>query len=287
MRDTFSDGDSQNQDLPNQSIRLFNGRANNIRIDAPGSVTFDTTPAGTGSEAYWGFFTAPGAPVTLGVGDKLSVSVNFSVSGFAGTGQDIRWGVLNSLGTRNATNLGGGQNDATFVNDTGYGMQFYASGTGSPFVLGRRAVLTGANPFNSFGDFATIAGTGATQRQALANDTPYTLTYSIERLTETSVLLSADVTGGELAGLSYSGIENSPEPNTAFDYFTFRIGGSAFARQVAFTGILVEYIPAPPVILKPTAAIQPHRADGQQRYDDGGGGGRRDRLPVGEGPGAD
>ena len=63
--------------------------------------------------------------------------------------------------TRNTTNLGGGQNDATFINDPGYGLDFYASGGGNPFVLGRRAVLSNANVFNNFGDFSTIAGSGA------------------------------------------------------------------------------------------------------------------------------
>src|SRR5580704_5189780 len=136
--DTFANGDSQNQDLANNSLWLFNGRANNVRTDQVGSVTFDVTPAGTSSEAFWAYFTNAGSPIVLGVGDKLSVSVTFSLSGFLANGQDVRFGVFDSLGTRNTTNLTGGQNDSTFINDTGYALDFYASGAGSAFVIGRR-----------------------------------------------------------------------------------------------------------------------------------------------------
>src|ERR1700694_5778849 len=103
--DTFADGNSQNQDLANNSLWLYNGRTNNTRTDATGSVTFDVRPAGTSSEAVWAYFTKAGSPVTLGVGDKLSVAVTFSLSGFTNNGQDVRWGVLDSQGTRNTTNL--------------------------------------------------------------------------------------------------------------------------------------------------------------------------------------
>lgn len=246
--DAFADGDSQNQDLPG-SLRVFNGRTNNIRTDQTGSVTFDVRPAGTSSEAFWAYFTDAGSPVVLGVGDKLSVSVTFSVSGFLANGADIRWGVLDSLGTRNTTNLSGGMNDSTFVGDPGYGLDFYASGAGNPFVLGRRTVLSSANVFNSFGDFATIPGSGAMSRQPLSDGTPYTLTYSIERLRQTETRLSATVTGGNLDGLTYSGVESAATPATSFDYFAFRIGGTSFASKIAFTRLLVEYLPAAPIIV--------------------------------------
>ena len=247
--DRFADGNSQNQNLANNSLRVFNGRANTVRTDATGSVTFDVTNAG-GSEAFWAYFTNAGSPVTLGVGDRLSVAMTFSVSGFGGTGQDIRFGVLDSLGTRNTTNLTAGMNDATFINDTGYGLQYYASGAGSPFVVGRRALLTGANPFNNFGDFATIStgASGATARQALMNDVPYTLNYTITRLTANETQIEAGVTGGALDNLSYKVVESSIAPEMTFDYFAFRIAGAAFATKVTFTRLLVDYTPQPPVI---------------------------------------
>src|SRR5437660_9283750 len=113
--DTFANGNSQVQDLANNSLWLFNGRTNNLRLEQVGSVTFDITPAGTSSEAFWAYFTNAGSPIVLAVGDKLSVSMTFSLAGFLANGQDIRFGVLDSQGTRNSTNLAGEQNDATFI----------------------------------------------------------------------------------------------------------------------------------------------------------------------------
>src|SRR5439155_25877264 len=171
------------------------GRTTTVRTDQAGSVTFDVTPTGTSSEAFWAYFTKAGSPIVMGPGDKLSVSVTFSLSGFQNNGADVRWGVFDSLGTRNTANLAGGQNDATFIDDPGYGLDYFASGTGSPFVIGRRAVLSSANVFNSFGDFTPITGSGASARQPLTDNIPYTLTYTIERSPATSTRIYASVTG--------------------------------------------------------------------------------------------
>src|SRR5438270_4360328 len=73
LDDTFADGNSQNQDLTRNSVWLYNGRSVTTRTDAPGSVTFDVTPVAGSSEGFWAYFTNAGSPVTLGVGDKLTV----------------------------------------------------------------------------------------------------------------------------------------------------------------------------------------------------------------------
>src|SRR5262245_50190874 len=249
INDTYADGNSQNQDLANNSIRLFNGRSapNTVRTDAVGSVTFDETNQAS-SDGFWGFFTNSGSPVTLKIGDKLSVSGTFVLTGFTAGGQDIRFGVLNSLGTRNANNTTGGMNDPSFINDPGYALDFFPSGTGSPFVIWRRTTLTSGNVFNTAGDFTAIPGSGATVRQTLANATPYTLSYTIERLTATDTRISVAVTGGALSNLNFSSTESSGSPNTAFDYFGFRVANNTFAQKIQFTNWLVDYTPGLPVI---------------------------------------
>ena len=50
--DKFADGDSQNQDLENNSLRLFNGRTTTVRTDQAGSVTFDVTATGASSGRF-------------------------------------------------------------------------------------------------------------------------------------------------------------------------------------------------------------------------------------------
>src|SRR5829696_2960371 len=89
--DTFQDANSQNQALPS-SIRVFNGRSTTVRTDTIGSVAF--SPASTSSEGFWGFFT-DGGPVTLNVGDRLTVSTSFSLQGVGPSGgTDLRFGVF-------------------------------------------------------------------------------------------------------------------------------------------------------------------------------------------------
>ena len=254
LDDTFADGSSVNQALP-ASARIFKGRSTTVRTDAVGSVTYDMTATGSNSEAFWGYFTNSGSPVTLAVGDKLSVAGTFALTGCVCTGQDIRFGVLNSLGTRNANDLTGGQNDSTFSGDPGYALGFAPSGTGAPFTIYRRTNLNVNNVFNTFGDFTAIPGTGATARQQLANGTPYTLTYTIERLSATDTRISVAVTGGALNNLNYTSVESSATPNTAFDYFAFRVGGANFAQKVTFTNWKAEHTPALPVI---TSQPQPN-----------------------------
>jgi pectin methylesterase-like acyl-CoA thioesterase len=254
VNDTFADGNSQNQDLPNNSIRIFNGRSGTVRTDAVGSVNFNISGA-AGAEGFWGYFTNSGAPVTLNVGDKLTVSGTFTFTVFGANSQDIRFGVLNSLGSRNANNLTGGMNDPSFVNDTGYALDFFPSGSGAPFTILRRTVLTAGNLFNSIGDFTAIPGTGATTRQTLASNIPYTLTYSIERLSASDTKVSVAVTGGTLSNLNFTSVESSATPNTAFDYFAFRIPGNTFAQAIKFTNWAVDYTAALPVI---TSQPQPN-----------------------------
>ncbi len=254
--DTFANGNSQLQDIPHNSLFVFNGRTNNIRTDQVGSLSLDMTPASTSSEAIWAFFTDAGKPVNLGVGDTLTVAVTFSTTGFKNNGQDVRFGLLDSQGTRNTTNLAGGMNDATFIGDTGYGLDYYASGTGSPFVIGRHTVFTNANLFNNFGDFATINGTGATDRQTIVDGVKYTLTYTIQRTSATNTSITASLTGGAISGLTYTAVENSPSPATTFDYFAFRIGGTNFSNALSFYDLAVSYIPSAPVI---TSQPQPSK----------------------------
>ena len=264
VNDTFADGNSQNQNLANNSLQVFNSRAaatgaRTVRTDSVGSVEFDMTPLGTGSEAFWAYFTNSGSPVTLSVGDKVSFSGTFTLAGFPGGSADIRFGLLDSKGTRNTANLTGGQNNAAFGDDTGYGAQFFGSGTGSPFILYRRDVSNPVttNIFNSMGagtGWASLSGAGASARQTLANATPYTFTYTVERLSATDNRVTIAVTGGTLSGLTYAATESGPNPNTTFDWFTFRVAGTNFATRMAFSRLAVEYTPSLPAI---TAQPQP------------------------------
>src|SRR5215211_1688146 len=139
VNDTFADANSQNQNVSNNSVRLFNGRAGTVRTDSAGSVNFNVAAAG-GSEGFWGFFT-DGAPVTLGVGDRLKVSAQFSVQNIntSSLGADLRFGLFDSKGTRTTANTTGGINSPTFSDDPGYAARLAGTTGGTPpFTVHRR-----------------------------------------------------------------------------------------------------------------------------------------------------
>lgn len=240
-------------DPANPVLRLFKGRSGTVRTDQPGQAVFDITNAG-GSEAVWAFFTEPNRPVRLAPGDKISVAITFSVSGFAGNGQDIRFGLFDSQETRNTGDLTGGMNQATFIGDPGYGLQYFASGSGSAFNIARRTNLTGGNIFNSFADFVSLPaapGSVNPSRTNLEANTAYTLEWTVHRISAAETRVSVSI-----AGLTFNTTDTGIDLPDQFDYFGFRVIGPAFAQRIAFSRIRVDYDPAPPVF---TLQPQPGR----------------------------
>jgi len=261
LNDIFADGNSQNQDLPNNSIRIFNGRAGTVRTDAVGSVTFDTTSAG-GSEGFWGFFT-DGAPINLGVGDRLTTQVKFTAQNINATNNfaDLRFGLFDSKGTRNTANTTGGINSPTFTDDTGYATRLAGTATSNtpPFTLHRRTTIPGASDplLNILGaEYTAITPVTGSTRAPLVNGTPYIFTFTVERLTATDTRLTVSITDAGSFNLNSSAVESSATPNTTFDWFGFRVPNGLFS-QITFTQWRVELTPAAPVItVQPAPANQ-------------------------------
>jgi len=287
--DTFSDGSSRNQDLTANSLNVFDGRtgptgtsggANFTRTEAVGSFRLNLATS-TSSQAAWAFFTGNQtsttgtppvssgawtntAPLALQVGDTLTFLEKFSVSGLK-SGQDIRVGLFDSGGTRTMANTTGGQNDASFSNDLGYGLDFFLSPGSPAFLIGKRDLALASslsslnNPFLNLGSFPALPGApGAIlpATQTLANDTVYTLTLSVYRKDAGTNVITATVSGGALpSGYSWQVVDGNA-PQTTFDSFTAaRFNGAAFADSITFTAFQVIYSPALPVITaQPTFA---------------------------------
>jgi pectin methylesterase-like acyl-CoA thioesterase len=260
VNDTFADANSQNQSLASDSVRIFNGRAATVRSDAAGSVNFNLA-AVTSSEGFWGFFT-DGAPVTLGVGDRLAVTAKFSVQGIHATNNaaDMRFGLFDSKLTRTTANTTGGLNSPTFTDDTGYGTRLAgtaASGT-PPFTVHRRTTPSATDPLSNIisttvAEWSAVTVTGGSPRAALVNGMPYTFTFTVERVSAADTRITVRLTDGASLNLSSTATETSQTPATTFDWFGFRVP-TGFASDVKFTQWSADYTPAAPVI---TAQPQP------------------------------
>src|SRR5215212_7970496 len=218
VNDTFADANSQNQALSNNSVHIFNGRAGTVRTDAAGSVNFQIAAAG-GSEGFWGFFT-DGAPVTLGVGDRLKVSTRFSVQNVNATslGADLRFGLFDSRGTRTAANTTGGINSPTFSDDPGYATRLAGTTGGTPpFTVHRRVSPSATDPLanvisTTVAEYAALTVTGGSARAPLANGTPYTFTFTVERTSATETKVTVSMTDGGSFNLSTTAAETSTNP---------------------------------------------------------------------------
>jgi uncharacterized repeat protein (TIGR02543 family) len=252
MNDSFADGERLTLAPPNSAAWL-KAQSSTVATVAPGSARFTWNT--TSADMISGYFTIAGSPVTLGVGDTLNLSATFSFTGLnpaaiGAPSPGLRFGILDSKGSRPADN--GGTSNAVYIGDTGYGLftsiSTVGATSGSAFTLNRRTTITTNNIFNTGADFTTI-GAGGGPARAFADNTDYTLTYSITRLSATQTRLSASISGGAIGDTyNFSTTETSAAPETTFDYFGWRVGSSNFAASVAFKNLFVTIGLTPPTI---------------------------------------
>jgi pectate lyase/pectin methylesterase-like acyl-CoA thioesterase len=250
MNDGFADGERLTL-APPASATWLKAQGSTTATMATGSAQFTWNT--TSADMISAYFTSAGSPVTLGVGDTLSVSVTFSFTGLnpaaiASPSPGLRFGILDSKGSRPADN--GGTSNAVYISDTGYGLftSISTAGGGTAFTLNRRTTITSNNVFNTGADFTTIGSGGGTAR-SFADNTDYVLTYSLTRLSATQTRLAASITGGTLGdAYNFSTMETNAAPDTTFDYFGWRVGSSNFAASITFKNLSVTLGIVPPAI---------------------------------------
>src|SRR5215475_5688622 len=259
MNDSFADGERLTF-APPASATWLKAQSSTATTVAPGSARFTWNT--TSADMISGLFTSAGSPVTLGVGDTLNLSVTFSFTGLnpdaiAAPSPGLRFGILDSKGTRPADSVGTSNN--AYTGDTGYGLftsiSTAASTSGSAFTLNRRTTLSSNNIFNTGADFTTI-GAGGGPAQAFADNTDYTLNYSIARISATENRITASITGGSLGdAYNFSTTETGATPQTTFDYFGWRVGSSNFAASITFKNLSVNLGLTPPSITAQPAGV--------------------------------
>ena len=253
VHDTFADGEHATLSPPD-SVRWTDSQALDTVTDAAvvsGQGAMVITTGSTSSSQITGYFTLNGQPVTLAVGEKLVIRLRLAFTGLNSANPSyaqVRGGVFDSLGDR-----------ATSAGDTGYAffLKFTTSGgTSNPFALYRRTTTTATNLFSAGADFTQIGSSGGGAYQNLSDSTDYTLSYTIERSTATTTLLTLGLSGGSIpAGYSQTVTETSATPATSFDYLAFRIPQMAFATTVSVKELSADYFP-----LAPTISVQPSPA---------------------------
>lgn len=233
LDDTFADGTRTNQNLPNDSAWFTTSAANMRAFTNVLSVTNLST-----SSSWWTYFTTPGSPVSLGVGDTLQVTLAFTVSGVGAqnTSKNLRFGLYNSTGVRPTT-------DGSLPTVGYLGYIFFSNfgatwGTGNE--LRYRTAFSSNDPLSASGD-STVLATGASVSgtPAFSNNVPYTLDLIVTRSNATTVVFSATYGGGGLTNSVTA--TDSTAVFTNFDMIQIRPSGAATtATNFNFTRVTVS-----------------------------------------------
>ncbi|AHF91457.1 hypothetical protein OPIT5_15755 [Opitutaceae bacterium TAV5] len=237
--------DRLTSNLPTTSTWYTSGTADRITYDTTNGGSITQT-VGANTSQLLTYFTDAGSPVSLGVGETLSVKFDFKLAGVVSANNALRIGVLNSRGTR-ITEDAAGTNNATFNQYRGYALLANPGAeTGNPFNLYQRS-RNNNNLISSASALSTSALASGGTATVLSDSVSYTGVFSITRISETatsitfSILNSSGTTLSSLTAQDDSGY-------ITFDTFVITGMGGANALE-SFTlenvTISVSAIPEP------------------------------------------
>jgi len=205
---SFSDGDRLTQNLPN-SARWYSGGASNNVSAASGALVFTGDSGGSSPGSIHGgglaYFTAAGKPISLAVGQSLTLSFNYSSSQSDSGDWDFGFGLYNSGGLRIAAD-NSGFNNSIFNKYTGY----EAAGILGPDIsgLGRYKIasrtLSGNNLLAS--SFYTIFGGNVKQIAGTNAGQTYAASLTLSAINATNLVLTSVIAGQTLTRTNVSGV---------------------------------------------------------------------------------
>jgi hypothetical protein len=163
---------------------------------APGALTVSNNS----SAQFLGYFTTSAAPVSLKVGQNVTLTFTFSFAGTLAPTTDqtaFRIGLFNSGGARISSDITTLSSSSTFEAYSGYAAMMSPATAG--LSLRKRVVLASTNKNNLIGTAATVYGAplASSASQSLATGVDYTAVVRAER-TSTGLEFTVTLTGGGL-----------------------------------------------------------------------------------------
>jgi hypothetical protein len=209
-----------------------------------------TQPTGsTSSMAY----LAHWSPVSLQVGQKMTVSLTASFAGLPTT-TGFRLGIFDSKGTlisSDATSPNQTSESTTFAGDTGYAwtgngsLAIGTASTGALYNTGERTTLTATNLFSAAGDFTPLGSSNGTNA-GFANGTQYTFSMTFDYQAANNLVMSTLLSGGSYgAGQVSTAVTDTTPSATTFDYFIIRVANANAFESITFHGLEISVIPEP------------------------------------------
>jgi pectate lyase len=244
LDDTFADGKRNVQSLPTESAWYASSAS--ALTAAPGAMTLTL-----GSSAVLGvtYFT-PNAtsPVSLSVGDTLSVTITYTFSSVApqNSSQGFRLAACNFGTNRAAADFGSSSSQGGNVQ--GYGL-FQTMGltfnNATPTDIRKRTTLTDNSLLGTSGDWTSLGtGPGNTNNfPGFTNGLQYTLQITIQRTDVNTVVVSDTWLNSATGAILSTSVTDAGATNFNFDGIALRPQSAATtASSIVFNEVRVEYI---------------------------------------------
>jgi hypothetical protein len=260
LDDKWSDGSRAESKRPKESA-VWVGPNAGVAV-AEDAISVTLTPS---SQKIWTYFTDK-EPVTLKVGQKLQASVSFVPRGSLSesTSRSMRFGLFhdptNPRVEKDLNNDGGGP-DAPWTDAKGYAVQVLVTGgeysSTRPFDLGKRTNLESKTLLGTSGDYTKVSGG---QPVTLALDREYTVTFEIDRVSESQTDLTVSYRQGkeELSSWSVTDDGNYLGTEPVYDKFDMLFvrlsNNTTLSDKIDFTNFKVELIGPGPGKVNPAAA---------------------------------
>ena len=246
LDDTFADGTRNIQNLPTESA-WFCSSASSLTA-APGAMTLQQGTTAILAVSY--FTTSANNPVSLNVGDTLSLNISYTFTGVAplNTSQGFRLALCHFGASRaNAdfsSNSGQGTNAEGYAIFQNMGINFNNT---TPTSLESRTVISDKSLLGTGGDWTSLGvGPGSTNNfPGFTNNVPYTLQLSVQRTDVNVMQVTAtwlnDVTGVPLT----TTVMDMDATNFNFDGIGLRpLTSASTATGIIFNEVQVEYVAA-------------------------------------------
>ena len=193
---------------------------------APGNLTV----ANSGAAQFIGYFTPSASPVSLRVGQNVTLTLTFTLSGTLGSTTDataFRIGLLNSGGARIGADITTLSSSSSFEAYGGYAAMMSPATSGQS--LRKRVPLAASNKNNLIGTASGVYGaplvTGPSQSLAVGVD--YTAVVRAER-TSNGVEFSLSLSGSPLSNYTISHVDTE-QGVSVFDALAFGWASGVFA----------------------------------------------------------
>ncbi|QYM78973.1 PEP-CTERM sorting domain-containing protein [Horticoccus luteus] len=244
LDETFASGARTTLAPPNSAEWFSSGGGSSVTYTADTSITLAT---GSSGRHLLGYFTADGSPVSLGIGDTMTVTFKIQfdrTTALADGSNNFRIGLFDSTaGTRiTADSAGGTSVGALFDNYTGYIATLNSGGSGSNGLRLYERTSTTNQAFIAGIAAYTQLGSSASPNQALATGTTYTGEMSFSRTGSAELTTSFLLTGGSLTNYTISAVDTSP----SFSFDTFAIyATSSTTDSMTLSQVKIQYTAVP------------------------------------------